>query len=228
MQSRSRRAGGPADRSRRFPACSDVAGSADFTRYSPNSTSQPSRRAVPYHVQLSGPRGPGRAPDQQIRWHTRAQASLNQRRRAPFCPSKCPSDPAPSGPRHTGQPQIRRPFERTCQSIREVPEHRAQASAGHLADPSPGGQPGRPGQPASRQPTDPQIHWRTHSSVAAWRSPPEQPHHVRICRIAGVASSYAYAPGCMSRKSRRSPILQCHPYRGHACRIGRDAPVSPQ
>lgn len=179
---RSRRSG-PADRSRRFPACSDAAEPADFTRYSPSSTPQLSRRAVPYHVQLSGPRGPGRAPDQQIRWHTRAQASLYQRRRAPFCPSKCPSGPAPTGPRHTGHPQIRRPFEHTCQSIRG--SARTQGTSERRA---PGGpftrRPTRTTRPSRyrasrliRKPT-----WRTHPSVSACRSLPEQPHDVRICR----------------------------------------------
>jgi hypothetical protein len=149
---------GPADRSRQFSVCSDVAWSADFTWYSPNSTSQPSRRAVPYHVQLSGPRGPGRAPDQEIRWHKRAQASLNQRRRAPFCPSKCPSAQRFPGPSHRSPadpPLIRAHLVKVSA---EVPEHGAQASAGHLAALPPGGQPGRPGQSASHQPTDPQTH----------------------------------------------------------------------
>jgi hypothetical protein len=52
------------------------------------------RRPSPYHGPTSSFSRPGTAPDQDIRWHTPAQASLNQRRRAPFCLSKCPSGSA--------------------------------------------------------------------------------------------------------------------------------------
>jgi len=47
---------------------------------------------LPYQVMPSGSPGPGTASYQALRWHTLAQTSLNWHRRAPFCPSKCPSD----------------------------------------------------------------------------------------------------------------------------------------
>jgi hypothetical protein len=135
------------------------------------------------HVQLSGPRGPGRAPDQQIRWHTRAQASLKQRRRAPFCPSKCPSGPAsfraPPDRSPIDPPPIRAhlsKYPRKCQNT------------GHKRTPGTW----RPLHPAANRDDPASRHrasrlilrptWRTHSRVSACRSPPEQPHDVRICR----------------------------------------------
>jgi len=50
---------------------------------------------LPYQVMPSGSVGPGTASYQALRWHTLAQTSLNWHRRAPFCPSKCPSSVRP-------------------------------------------------------------------------------------------------------------------------------------
>jgi hypothetical protein len=49
------------------------------------------RRPSPYHVPPSGLIAPDTATDQHACWHTQAETSSNQHRRAPFCPSKCPS-----------------------------------------------------------------------------------------------------------------------------------------
>jgi hypothetical protein len=124
------------------------------------------RRPSPYHVPLDDSRSPSRAPDQHIRWHRLAETSPDQRRRAPFCPSECPSGPAPSGPRHTSHPQIRRPFERACQSTR------GSARTQGTSEPrTPGAlrravsQDDPASQPASRQPTDPQT---TGGLIPAW------------------------------------------------------------
>jgi hypothetical protein len=46
---------------------------------------------LPSQVMPGGSAGPGTASYQALRWHTLAQTSLNWHRRAPFCPSKCPS-----------------------------------------------------------------------------------------------------------------------------------------
>ena len=68
------------------------------------------RRPSPYHVQLSRSITRASATDQQLRWHTQAETSPDQQRRAPLCPSNCPPGaafpvPAPRSP--AGQPPVR-------------------------------------------------------------------------------------------------------------------------
>jgi hypothetical protein len=124
------------------------------TSWSP--VTESNRRPSPYHVQLSRYITPGRAPDQHIRWHRLAETSPDQRRRAPFCPSKCPSGPAPSGP---ATPATRRSAAHSSEPVKSTrgsARTRGTSELWHLALVA-SGQRGRPGQPASRQPTDPDL-----------------------------------------------------------------------
>jgi len=100
------------------------------------------RRPSPYHVPPSGSGSPGTGHDQAIRWHTLAETSRNQRRRAPFCPSKCPSGSSPGSPRQSlADPPA---YSSTAIKLRvEVRERRVQTKRWHLVAPPPNGQPER-------------------------------------------------------------------------------------
>ena len=81
----------------------------------------------------AGSSSPGRRPDQAIRWLVLAQASPNQRRRTPFCPSKCPSGKAHYQGRHCGCPQIRHCSSTVTKVHADMQEHRRQARRLHLS-----------------------------------------------------------------------------------------------
>ena len=133
-----------------------------------------------------------------MRWHTRAQASLDQHRRAPFAPQSAPQSrrlPAPA------IPAIRRSAARSSTPVKvstEVPEHRAQASAGHLATSS-AQRPARTTRPVGIAPAD-WPHPQTHLTDSLQR-------------------------GCLGARHRNSPrcpdlpkIVRGRPRHGHARR----------
>ncbi len=127
---------GPADEASLAPgmapeACLGVR----ITSLNWSSVTESNRRPSPYYVQLSGPRDPGSAPDQEIRWHTPAQASLDQRRRAPFAPQSAPQARRSLGP---ATPVTRRSAAHSSALAKlraEVREHRARRSARHVVNP---------------------------------------------------------------------------------------------